>query len=356
MEEMGRLSTIWIIPLVAMQEQLMLRCTMLRMTVAIWKYDMDLSNLPTNLIVVIETTESEHLRAFFRNMVDRRLFARIIVDEAHLILSHGHFRSVMGDLRWVGQLGIPVIIQSATIPPSVLPHLFDKLGVTQYRVCREPTSRPNISYRVERLTDTDDRLAGMVKDVKAGSGKMLIFCTSKDEVARLAHKHDIRSSTGEDTAEQVNAKLQELRKGTIRIIICTPVLGVALDVPAVDLVVHLGFPFSMTGYVQEAGRGGRGVGSMSTSVVLIGSKSEIHRPPTPDYMGVRLVRDHVLNRTRCRQFIPSLFNDGVGMTCTMMSSVANLCDVCQSNSELPASQVAKVEYSDDLILGYLVRQ
>lgn len=352
--EARRLSTIWIIPLVSMQEQLVLRCRQLAMSVGVWTRTMDITTLPTNIIVVLETTLSEHLQAFFRRLVDSRLLSRIIIDEAHLLIAHQGFRSVMLGLAWVGKLGVPVVIQSATIPPSVLPHLFQMLGVTQYHVCREPTSRPNISYRVVTVASPEHEIERLVNIALAGHGKMLIFCTSKEIVERLASKLHIRPCTGLTTAEHLSTLFRDLRQGTIRVVISTTVLGVALDVPEVDTVVHLGCPFNMVGYTQEAGRGGRGVGTMSTSIIVLGRQLIPHKIPETDYMGVRLIYDHVLNTTRCRQWMPSLFNDGVGMTCTMMALVSNLCDVCERNSRL--ANFEDIEYSDAMILPYLVRQ
>lgn len=352
--EVGRLSTVWIVPLMSMHEQLALRCENVGMTVGAWTHAMSISNMPTNIIVALETTSFDTLQAFLRRLTDSNLLARIIIDEAHLLVAHQHFRDVMLTLDWVGKLGVPVIIQSATIPPSVLPHLFQMLGVTQYQVCRERTSRSNISYRVVKVAVPERELERLVQHTMAGHGKMLVFCTSQESVKRLAAQFHISPCTGSTSPVDLNALLQDLRQGIIRVVISTPVLGVALDVPEVDTVVHLGCPFSMVGYIQEAGRGGRGPGTMSTSIVLLPERPLPHKVPATDYMGVRLVFDHVLNTTLCRQWMPSLFNDGIGMTCTMMGTVANLCDVCERNSRLP--NVQEVEYSDAMILPYLVRQ
>lgn len=349
-------STVWLIPLLSMQEQLMLRCQKLGMAAAVWSFNMDVTTMPTNLLLILETTRSDALRRFLQEMSLRRgLIARIIIDEAHLIVAHDHFREIMSTLMWVGQLGIQVVIQSATIPPSVLPHLFEKLGITQYRTCREPTVRPNISYRVLRVPSPELEITRMVAENQAGTGKMLIFCTSHEDVDNFGTLLGINRCTGRTSEQELNGLLSSLRQGIIRVLVSTPVLGVALDVPQVDMVVHMGCPFSMIGYTQEAGRGGRAVDSMSCSIVIL-PQTEVrpHKAVNPDYIGVRLIHHHVLNTHLCRQWLPSLFNDGVGKTCTMMFPVANLCDVCLRRS--PPNEEEPIQYSDAMISEYLVRE
>lgn len=93
---------------------------------------------------------------------------------------------------------------------------------------------------------------------------------------------------------------------------------------------------------------------MLSSVIVLVKSFAHHHFPTPGYMSVRLIHDHILNDTLCRQWMPSLFNNGISMMCSMMPLVVNLCDICERNSELPAQQVTEVEYLDSMILLYLV--
>lgn len=354
--ESGRRTTVYLIPLVAMQEQLILRCTQLRMSVAIWHIKMDLQQAPDNLIIVLETTVSDNFKFYIKGLFASRRLARIVVDEAHLILGHSHFRPVMNSLAWVGTVGVPVIVQSATIPPSILPHLFVKLGVTMYHICRQPTPRPNIRYTVVIVPNALTEVTRRWNEALLGTGRTLIFCTDTTTVTRLSQLFNIPKCTGRENAADTMAVLSQLRAGTIRGIVCTIVLGVALDVPDVDLIIHYGCPYNMVGYSQETGRGGRTPDTFAKSVVILEKDRRPHTVHDPDYMGTLLMERWVEDDTHCRNWLMSSFNDGVGITCSMMSRVANLCDVCESQSSLPAGAPVVVEYSSDLILPYLVRQ
>lgn len=354
--ESGRLTTVYLIPLIAMQEQLLLRCRKLDMSVGIWDWQMGLQDIPDNLIVVLETTLSDTFKGYITNLHHLQRLARIVVDEAHLILAHSHFRPVMNRLTWVGTVGVPVIVQSATIPPSILSHLFAKLGVSVYRTCREPTPRPNIRYTVVTVPNAQVEVIRLWQKALSGTGKTLIFCSDKDTVNRLSAILQIPKCTGADDAVDTAAVLSKLRAGTIRGIVCTIVLGVALDVPNVDLIIHYGCPFNMVGYSQETGRGGRSPDTFATSVVILEPNRRPHTVHEPDYMGTRLMQRHVEDNDLCRNWMMSSFNDGIGVTCSMMSRVANLCDVCERQLSLPFGETVDVEYSSDLILPYLIRQ
>lgn len=354
--EQGRSTTVYLVPLIAMQEQLILRCQKLDMTCGIWHGEMGLEDVPDNLLIVLETALSDNFKHYLTELSHLHRLARIVVDEAHLILAHSHFRPVMNSLAWVGKVGVPVIVQSATIPPSILSHLFAKLGVSMYHICREPTPRPNIRYTVVTVPNAQLEVIRLWQEALLGTGKTLIFCIDKQTATRLSAVLNIPKCTGEEDAAATTAVLSRLRDGTIRGIVCTIVLGVALDVPDVDLIIHNGCPYNMVGYSQETGRGGRAPDTFAKSVVILERNRQPHTVHEPDYMGTLLMQHHVENHTLCRNWMMSSFNDGIGVTCSMMSRVANLCDVCERQLSLPSDRAVVVEYSSDLIAPYLIRQ
>lgn len=350
--EKGHRTTAYLLPLIAMQEQFILRSRKLGLKARIWDSTMDSQDAPDILLVVMETSSSDGFRLHLEQLVQANRLARVIIDEAHLILAHCHFRPVMNTLTWVGALGVPAIVQSATIPPSILPHLFAKVGVTHYTICREPTPRPNVAFKVQTVDDVDSHIARIWAARNVAPLTTLFFCSSEDVVKRLAKSLRIEPCYAALGNDANSALLSRLRNGSIRGIITTPVLGVALDVPDVSLVVHRGCPFNMLGYIQESGRSGRNPDGFATSLVLLERNFSPHKVQEPDYAGTRLMDDHIRNDTHCRHWMITLFNDGVGMTCTMMPWISNLCDVC----ERQVDSLVPVEYSSDMILPYLLGQ
>lgn len=341
--------TAWIIPLLSMLEQFLQRCAQLNIPCQVWNSAMPISAAPSNLLIVLETTESDALRQFFKTLSQSQRLAQIIVDEAHLIIGHA-FRDVVHTLSWIGGLGVPVTLQSATIPPSMEAHLFSMFGITAWRVFREPTMRANTSYQVEQIPDIDVRLSQLIRGKQ--NGKMLIFCTSQWQVEALAVRFGIPGVWSLLGQERIDSVLAQLRTGEVTVVVSTPLLGVALHVPAVDIVVHYGCPFDMLGYIQETGRAGRSRGAYATAITLISPTQQDHAPQHPDYMGRALMKHFVESRLHCRRWAIGVFNDGVGQTCSTLTGEAHLCDICQSH----ANSRVLTRYDDGLIARFLPRQ
>lgn len=262
----------------------------------------------------------------------------------------------MSTLAWIGKIGVPVILQSATAPPSIVPSLFRKFGIAHYVTCREQTSRPNTSYQVLRVENPNAAIHKIWQCAMQGTGKMLIFCTSKSDVKHIGTHLGISQCSSDLPPHEVHELLSQLHAGTVRAIVSTPLLGVALDVPDVDLIVHYGCPFDMISYIHETGQAGRGVNSLATAIIVLPLVSHPHRITSPDYMGTTLMHDYIYDRSKCHRWLMGLFNDGLGQTCSMMRGVAHLCDNCQSQSELPPGWVVEIEYTDDMILPYIPHQ
>lgn len=333
-----------------MIEQYLLRFKKLRVACKVWFWGMRISEAPSNLIVILETTEIPALRTFIENLTKHRM-ARIIIDEAHLIVGH-RFRLVTGTLAWLGTLAVPIILQSATIPPTMTAYLCSQFGITDWQICRATTPRANISYQVEHVDNLDLRLKQLY--VAQAPRKMLVFCSSRAEVNRISAMLDIRGCSSAKPPEEVDDNLQLLRSGSIIALASTSLLGVALDVPDIELVVHYGNPWNILSYSQETGRGGRAPDASARAIVLV-PRNTVPRPITmPDFMGAALLKYFIADTRHCRRWAISLFIDGIGVTCSMLVGRVAFCDVCfaQSNCDVQI----EVDYNNNIIAPYLPRQ
>jgi len=59
--------------------------------------------------------------------------------------------------------------------------------------------------------------------------------------------------------------------GKEKMMVATSALGTGVDVPGIRVVVHLGRPHGIIGFVQEVGRAGRG-GERVQSTIVIGKR------------------------------------------------------------------------------------
>ena len=295
------------------------------MTCETWTRATSPDRPPRHILITIEHSESVPLHLFIDSIVARRLLSLVVVDEAHLALTHDSFRAVMDTLKWLGSIPCQILLLSATVGPSLVEELFAKFGITQYVVCRERTSRPSISYNVIRTQTPPATLDAkfLAAMVQPGSHKAIIFCRSREDAELTGQRLGLAFCHGSMTKAEINAVLERLRTGQVRAIASTTVLGVSLDIPELRWVFHLDYPYDMLSYIQESGRSGRQPSSPSFSYLILPIHS-YPRIPSPDRFGVRLIHDWANNTKLCRRLLMQLFNDGAAEPCSMMIGAGNV--------------------------------
>jgi superfamily II DNA or RNA helicase len=321
-----------------------------------WSSRTSLSNPPINILVTIEMVQGTEFHEYVTTLAASSGIARIIVDEADLALRHDSFRPVMHTLRWLGQQGLQVFLQTATLPPSLEEELFHAFGISSYVVLRSKTNRPNISYNVVKTADVRSTLQAEFKTAMdfAATNRVLIFCLSKDDAETTAAQLGIRYCHAELSAEEINELLTQFRSGKIRAIASTSILGVALDVPGVSHVIHLDYPRDCLSFSQETGRVGRDSGTPKAwSIVIVPTISPMPRIHTNDRFGARLIRDSVDGTKICRRLMNQMFIDGVAESCSMMEGVAHMCDICELESRISPDRGSNAEFPSSLIDSYL---
>ncbi|KZT32099.1 P-loop containing nucleoside triphosphate hydrolase protein [Sistotremastrum suecicum HHB10207 ss-3] len=299
------------------------------------------------LISLEHLTDPKHLRTL---MTMRGHIKYIFLDEIHEALINNKFRSLFDELQQIVSLGCPIIMMSATLPPTSVPQLLNRLNIAEAKIIRKHiTSRPEIRYSTHQTTkeqlpsdvsefidshpcDTDDRA--------------LVICSTKKQLEALAKKHggliyhsDLTREERELAAAQWHAGLEPSH----RIMFATKGFGVGVNHKSVRWVLFAGSPQHMIDFDQPAGRAGRD--GRPCEVVLIWD-SLPHRFSTSDpeeleHGGFEPMRRLLTNTTRCLRYERGLHIDGVAITCaTLVGDHLQLCDRCRARSREHANFVA----------------
>jgi superfamily II DNA helicase RecQ len=185
-------------------------------------------------------------------------------------------------------------------------------------------------------------LSHKVKEALASSttDKVIIYVRSQSDAIRVGKDLHVDYAHAGKTKEQIDDILGRYRRGEIRVVVSTPLLGVALDLPDIKWAFHLSYPYNMVSYIQESGRPARLPGTTGFSTIIAPERRTLRkgeqpnrRPDeydTPDRFGSQLVQVNADQNTFCRRLLMQLLNDGVAEPCTMMRGSVNLCDVCKS--------------------------
>lgn len=74
--------------------------------------------------------------------------ARIVLDEAHVVVTEASFRKDVRAIAFLRRLPVPFFFLTATLPPEDEHILRSTLDIRELMVIRGPVSRPNIQYQV----------------------------------------------------------------------------------------------------------------------------------------------------------------------------------------------------------------
>ncbi|WAQ89718.1 hypothetical protein PtA15_11A409 [Puccinia triticina] len=225
----------------------------------------------------------EHWRRFFQNL------RFVVVDELHIYagIFGAHVAMIMRRLRRVceavGNEEVRFISCSATTtnPEAHMKSLF---GFNQVSLVSEDGAPSGAKRHViwnPPLVDSRDPGAGRVSAIVETSRvfrlllergvRTIVFCRIRRtcellmkqvqedlvESGRRELKGRVRAYRGGYTAQERRLIESEMFSGELLGIVATTALELGIDIGGLDAVISLGFPHSLSGLIQQAGRAGR---------------------------------------------------------------------------------------------------
>lgn len=221
----------------------------------------------------------------------------LAVDEAHCLSQWGHeFRP---DYSLVERLinahqherrEAPIVgCYTATATPQVIEELDAILGVAAPEIA--PAERPNLQFQVKPITLPEDapkeqvhraKLAAIHAELAGKRGTALIYCSTRAQTEQVAAELRSAPPPGWDPARigAYHARIDDRaaveerfldgtdRPDRLDLLVATVALGMGVDKPDIDLVIHYGLPPSLENYYQEAGRAARDPGRRGTCTLL----------------------------------------------------------------------------------------
>jgi ATP-dependent RNA helicase RhlB len=122
--------------------------------------------------------------------------------------------------------------------------------------------------------------------------RVLVFCNMRVEVKRLAEmltRYGINCAmlSGEVTQRKRVRRLEDFKKGKIRVLVATDVAGRGIHIEGMDHVINYTLPIDPEDYVHRIGRTGR-AGSLGTSVSFADENASFYIPAIEEFMGREL--------------------------------------------------------------------
>jgi superfamily II DNA or RNA helicase len=300
------LITILIVPLVALQQDMLSRCEAAGIDAVSWS---GRDRVGVRIVVAsIEHVETESYARFVEELHRQHRLARIVVDEAHLVLMWASFRTSMHSvatcIRPIGVI-VPVILLTATAPPRIVSLIADMCGISRFETIRSETFRPNISYRVIRLEAPAGKsslklaVAAKVLEViekyrdQSRDNRIVVYLLRRSDVEALknvlccdpdtdAYQYHAGMSATDRREAQDSWSRNEPEGGNFKVMVATSAFGAGIDNPSIRAVLHIEGAANILQFVQESGRAGRD-GKYAESIVLSFRKGG--EAGVPDWQG-----------------------------------------------------------------------
>ena len=189
----------------------------------------------------------------------------LVVDEAHCISHWGHdFRPAYIEMAAsIQALGRPLVLAlTATATEDVIEDIARQLNRPRINVINTGIYRPNLQYRVQQVTNADEKYAEALKLVRETEGVGIVYAAT---VKAAEEMHRILEEAGESVtlyhgqlrAAERKANQDLFMDGERRVMVATNAFGMGIDKPDTRFVVHLQIPANLEAYYQESGRAGR---------------------------------------------------------------------------------------------------
>jgi superfamily II DNA or RNA helicase len=358
-------TTIVIVPFVALQQDISVRCCASAITCCIWsEHEASTASI---VLVSPESFVTKRFQDFVNRLIERSQLDRIVFDECHTILDASS--SFRPELRTIGSSlarpGVQLVFLTATLPPRdeaefwLLLHLDPRRAV----IVRGSTSRPNITYSVHFADDQDDldstieRLCTLCQPTPgtAGPARTIIYCQQRLLADKLAEKLDCasyHSQSGDGDRDVRNSIVQQWIE-TSGPIVATSALGAGIDIPDVRQVIHYGLPRTLRDFVQESGRAGRDSHPAFSTICMV--QLRISNPRALSAHRAEDITEYVQNTIECRRTILDRVMDGC-VSRVQCKDDESPCDLCKATST-PEPEVDEMDVGDEGLYdaGYIAR-
>ena len=350
----GGKSTVLILPLLAMHDEYKGRAKKYSLSCETWTADSNPPPTTQIILVAVENCAWEQLQAHITTLICLGQLARIVVDEAHLLLKHASFRPCVDMLEYLGRMPTSILLMTATCPPNLEQKLFAKLGRQIYQVLRRTTDRPEIAQKMVAMSsqDIEKTVATNITSITQqfhGPDRALLFCWSHDECDRMAQLLNWKPYHASIPLEERSRYMKMWVNGEVLGLACTSMLNCCLDYPSVRAVFHLGPPRDVIDYYQAIGRAVRN-GTNGQAIVYF-DPTRLKRIAGEDPYGAGVMYDTLRDNFTCRRLRSTLFLDGFGVPCAMLPG-AQLCDICEAEAERKPPENGPLRFPQHLLPSF----
>jgi len=276
---------------------------------------------------------------------------RLVLDEAHQILSDVEFRPQFQKIRELAEFKVQLIYLTASLPKRLEAQFLSRACLPPDTIIiRGPSDQPQISYiKLTYNTMNTDKLrlavdvVHIMTNVIGPQRKGIIFCSTIDEANKLGSK--VASNCISHAKLPFNVKADNearWKDGQHQWIAATTGFICGINEQNVGAIIFVGIGYGLVNLYQGAGRSGRDE-TPSWTVVLRSSNTKMVIPQDGLKDDPQCIQesDDWLHAEECRRIGFSSLFDRAKVTCSDLPN-AHFCDFCNPDTDLLATLHSKI--------------
>jgi superfamily II DNA or RNA helicase len=264
--------------------------------------------------------------------------AHVFFDECHVAFTDTSYRERLRELWRLRYLDCPFTALTATLMVELEEVLRERLCIDNAQIFRRSTARRTIRYSVVDSREEAPSVVAtqIVQGLQLPPGKRgVVYVRSYATGDVMSEALDCPFYKAR--ADNKGAVLQEWMQGGGGWIVATGALGTGVNIEGIVYVVHVDWPYGLTSFAQQSGRGGRN-GEVSDSIIIarVQHSSKHKRKEVTSGYSVESVDEEAMvgfmQSQTCRRRVLSYYLDGEsgGADCKSTDSV--FCDRCKAHS------------------------
>jgi superfamily II DNA helicase RecQ len=345
-------TVIVVVPFAALVDDLVGRARGCQLTCEEWQGQQQWKTLPQLLVVSADRAVEGDFLHFAKGLELNKQLAHVFFDECHVAVTDTSYREKLRRLWQLRYLSCRLTCLTATLLTVLEPVLRANLLLEHAQLYRQSTMRPTIRYSVlECRQDLWDMAKPLISRLSLPPGSRgVVYVRSYAQGEGIAEEMDWPFYKA--TATHKQELLTEWASSSGGWIVATGALGTGIDIASVVYIVHLGRPYGLTSFMQQAGRGGR-AGEISDSIVILPSSGGGHgtfQAPRQELVSTYSVEaqdeaalTEYLESRSCRRAVLARHLDGDVKGADCISTDSILCDRCQESAELGYSSQDRVK-------------
>jgi superfamily II DNA helicase RecQ len=264
-----RQTVIVVVPFVALIRDLLARGQEAGLDCEIWCGQQSGKELRQLVIVSADMAVRTTFLHWAKGLELNGQLAHLFFDEGHVALTDTSYRTRLRELWRLRYLQCSFTVLTATLMVQLEGRLREQLLLPDAVLFRRPTIRPTIQYQVVDCGDESAALAGsrLIQGIQLALGQRGVVYVRDYFTGELVRER-LGCPFYKALAESKSEVLDAWVHGQGGWIVATGALGTGINIPGISYVVHIDYPYGLTSFIQQSGRGGRG-GETSGSIVVL---------------------------------------------------------------------------------------